>query len=1594
MVVPAVAAPSGLTVSATSDGFEVSWDDPGTDLGHELQYRSRGLQNWTQQVDAGFGTLDVEVRGLNPGVDYEAQVRAIDRSGTTSAWTPNSPFQVRSGLAPGAVSTVSATDSERDGIAVSWTSPAEPGSGVRGYTVEWTDRSPVGGRFVAQAQQDLPDTQTRYTIGIAGLVKGSPYWVRVVPFNQVGDGDPSEAVQAVATSPPGPVSALSIESDDEQLSLRWSPPLDGGGTDITGYGIRYQQVGTTSWSGWDHNGTGTSNAVTDLTNGQRYEVQVRAVNSSGRGPWLSEFAVPSLEALRPRGTQAAPAGRGITVSWQPPTKSGLTGYVVHWQTEPDQLHSQGAQQQSVPATETSVLLADLVAGVQYRVRLQSRFSDNSSGSSPDVLAAPVAEQSPLAAPSAVVFAVASEDRAIATTSPTNPVRLVVTSTAPTPAASQPAVLFREVQWKFQGAGTYAAENRVRIDDDSQRVDGFTLGQTYRLRVRAWNLDGPGAWHSVAGQSVLVAFTPDPPQLHTPTPADGQLALSWDAPSFTGGTAITGYGVRYSADSGSTWLDHSHRTTSTTTAISSLANGTTYTVEVKAINAVGDSDPGTDTATPRTTPDAPRSLALTADDEEIRVDWKAPAKDGGARIQSYKINYKPTTDTAFTAGPTVTPSSSDGPDATYRATISGLTNGTTYTVEVKAINAVGDSDPGTDTATPRTTPDAPRSLALTADDEEIRVDWKAPAKDGGARIQSYKINYKPTTDTAFTAGPTVTPSSSDGPDATYRATISGLTNGTTYTVDVKAINAVGDSDPGTETATPRTTPDAPRSLALTAGDEEVHVDWKAPAEDGGARIQSYKINYKQTTDTAFTAGPTVTPSSSDGPDATYRVTIDGLTNGTTYVVEVAATNIAGPGSPAEERATPLSTRNQVRQKVESVVTAHEGASPWLREAVEHLDDSGVTMSFLPAGGSTTGRITFICGYSPTDLDSCDLDSYGVKRAAAASTVIHELAHVHTHINRFEADPGTIAIAWLYIANAYGAGSGSCQIDELIADGLTDNVLPSSSYLSYWSVCASTGTRPTAAEQTVFAASVTGAIPDWLIDTYGGGTADKAAVWTEEYTGDTAAVWTDVMKLPTSPRTAVVRMMRNFFGRYCSVQIAEDAAFSNSGRASPWAAADCKPNPPTSVVLHRGATSLTLSWEPPETTPGGTATEYIVQWRSTDASDNEQYPDVTGTFGVDHRQVKATNLASLSYEMAGLTASKTYAVRVRADNASHASDWVESEGTVAVASAPQDFVVSAADGALSVSWSAPATNGGSAVAGYVLQWRAPGVTGEDTYSDTDRRAVITDLTDLTYSISSLTNGRSYMVRIYATTSLGNGAAAEAPATPGTPGTLSDVRVDPGTCSYYEFLAGECTYSFTVHWDHPTPGEGSGQISSFEIQWRPHDINNPDNALPWGTDAPHYGSVTVDDGTATSYPAQPENLSQTELRVRALNGSLPGPWSDVFKFAPGQPTHVQNLSAVYDSASGAFSVSWEPPRFTAGNPVTEYVAVLEDCTNGCFAIAFPGHFYQKVSLAVDTRSHTFTRTAAPGSRYIAYVYAVTQDGVRSIPGTIIDARIYLEF
>ena len=74
------------------------------------------------------------------------------------------------------------------------------------------------------------------------------------------------------------------------LAVEWSPPADTGGLDVTAYDVRYMQAGSTgSWrvvsNAWRTGGGDLRYVIRNLTNDEEYDVQVRAVNDSGRGRW-------------------------------------------------------------------------------------------------------------------------------------------------------------------------------------------------------------------------------------------------------------------------------------------------------------------------------------------------------------------------------------------------------------------------------------------------------------------------------------------------------------------------------------------------------------------------------------------------------------------------------------------------------------------------------------------------------------------------------------------------------------------------------------------------------------------------------------------------------------------------------------------------------------------------------------------------------------------------------------------------------------------------------------------------------------------------------------------------------------------------------------------------------------------------------------------------------------------------------------------------------------------------------------------------------------------------------------------------------------
>ena len=191
-------------------------------------------------------------------------------------------------------------------------------------------------------------------------------------------------------------------------------------------------------------------------------------------------------------------------------------------------------------------------------------------------------------------------------------------------------------------------------------------------------------------SVSVITVPGAPTLTAATPGNGTVTLAWTAPSSNGGSAVTGYDVYEGTSSGgesSTPVNSSPLSASATSyTVSGLTNGTTYYFTVKALNSVGTSPASNEaSATPVTTPGAPRTLTATGGNAQVELSWSAPSSDGGSAITGYDV-FEGTS--SGKESPTPVNGSTLITATSY--TVSGLTNGTTYYFTVKALNSVGSS----------------------------------------------------------------------------------------------------------------------------------------------------------------------------------------------------------------------------------------------------------------------------------------------------------------------------------------------------------------------------------------------------------------------------------------------------------------------------------------------------------------------------------------------------------------------------------------------------------------------------------------------------------------------------------------------------------------------------------------------------------------------------------------------------------------------------------------------------------------------------------------------------------------------------------------
>ena len=364
-------------------------------------------------------------------------------------------------------------------------------------------------------------------------------------------------------------------------------------------------------------------------------------------------------------------------------------------------------------------------------------------------------------------------------------------------------------------------------------------------------------------------------------------LSWTAAA---NPTLTGWEYRQKPDGGNygEWTAMSGSGAATTSySAPGLSNGTEYTFQIRSRSGSAASAASSAvTATPTAgVPLQPELTSSEPGDGRVRVIWRALGDPSVTKWQSRRK-----LDSAGNwPGTWTNISGSDA--ATTSHVFTGLTNGTPYTFQVRAVNDQGAGPASTGlSATPSVEPFArPTGVGAKAGNGRVTLSWADP---GNASITKWQYRGKLAGASAWGAATDVSGSDAE----TTSAVVTGLTNSSAYHFQVRAFGTVGGHWSPRVSATPLTPPGAPQGLATSDGDSQVALRWR---DQGDRTITGWEYRLKPD------GGAYGDWTAIDGSGAgTTSHTVTGLVNGTEYTFQVRAENAGGKGPSSEVTATPV------------------------------------------------------------------------------------------------------------------------------------------------------------------------------------------------------------------------------------------------------------------------------------------------------------------------------------------------------------------------------------------------------------------------------------------------------------------------------------------------------------------------------------------------------------------------------------------------------------------------------------------------------------------------------------------------------------------
>ncbi len=501
-------------------------------------------------------------------------------------------------------------------------------------------------------------------------------------------------------------------------------------------------------------------------------------------------------------------------------------------------------------------------------------------------------------------------------------KATLTWQAPASSGTSP---IKHYEYSLDGGGIWTMFSPT-VTESPGTIEGLINGKPYSVSLRAVSADGAGA--ASVPVAVTPRTTPARPQDLEAISGDGQATISFDAGS-DGGAPVTNY--EYSVDFGVTWTAFDPAVVTSPVTITGLANGTVYSAQIRAVNAAGpgDSSNGVVLSPQGALPGAPVLTEVDPGDRSAVVFFTAPTSGGTPTNYEYTLN-----DGAWVA---LTPPTTVSP-----VTIDGLTNNVAYEIRLRAVTAAG-GGPASNavSVTPEAPePNAPRDLVARPGDAEATITF-TPGASGGSPVTNYEFSINNgSTWAAFAPAVIGSP-----------VRITGLVNGTTYQVRLRAVNASGEGAVSAAVSvTPRSVPGVPTNLVAQPGRGQAQITF-TDAADSGSPILNYEYSVNQGDWKAFSPAATKSP-----------VTVPNLSDGKASSIRLRAVNAVGTGGPsAAVSVTPRTVPDAPvltgavgapRSAVVSFAQDWSGGSPITN--YEYAIDDGAWRAVNPA--TTTSPIT--------------------------------------------------------------------------------------------------------------------------------------------------------------------------------------------------------------------------------------------------------------------------------------------------------------------------------------------------------------------------------------------------------------------------------------------------------------------------------------------------------------------------------------------------------------------------------------------------------------------------------------------------------------